>query len=471
MSRETQTEEKIFAVKTPLVGYVPAKLESGNLDRVITHLLGQVVMQGDQLARMEEANAVRDVETEALRSQGEAARAEIERAAEETRTLTLAVRSAEKRAAGAETNVTHLREALKQLKDEVTVVSLGSTQLAEKARLADSRISRTEDSTAAIQKKMFENDSIMSVSAIREELAHLNTDITHTRENNNSVIDALQKSVAISIATAAEENAARVAVLEATLPKHEAHLKHLESKFGDIDFSAFEMKINAIQRSLRDVHQVLDASQTEVHEQLKKVSERCDDVTLQCHSVVEQLAVKGGFVNETSDTATSVLALLGNKISDILSVLILFENKVHKNEEALDRLEGHLASALKNNWSSGRSEPTKPRKPVRETPAPAPPPVVREMEQSSDGALLATKALFKCLSCNTNLKTHLQDTRYRLGMEGQIPGAVSRSPKMQFGRAPLAPQLPPTTQADSPVKMTESHPIPAPPQESQRRAV
>ena len=63
-------------------------------------------------------------------------------------------------------------------------------------------------------------------------------------------------------------------------------------------------------------------------------------------SLLLQLKQRGDIVDEDDPAAGSALALLSQKVSDILSILVLFESKLHASEVNAERLESNLLQAL-----------------------------------------------------------------------------------------------------------------------------
>ena len=120
------------------------------------------------------------------------------------------------------------------------------------------------------------------------------------------------------------------------------------------------------------------------------------------------------------------------KSGDILSILVLFESKVKKNEDAVQRVEEYILSTLKGRKRGLSPSSTTAAIGCREaaTAALAQPEVIERKN-----ALLRTKRLYRCLSCEQTVDTkdkQKADSRVELG--GVIPGSRLRTHVVQQGK-------------------------------------
>ena len=463
-----------FCERFRLVSLVPAKVSSSALDRVVTHLLTQLASQASRLETVEDEGRQRRAEMAALRDAVAAREERLSRMGDQQEALLDAAAAATNRAADADAVVRQLRETVAELAAERAELRATEGERARQLQAADRRAAAAEVAVAALRRRAAADDAALPQADALARLDALEAALRAAREeaagDGAALGAALRGELAAEAAARVAEAGAAAAGGAARAGEAEGRIGALEGRVEGVDFEGFAREVARTEERLVRLAEASRHHWAETDETIRTVSLRCDEAVLQCHSLSEQVRMKGGggFVNESDDTAASVLSLLGSKISDILSVLVLFEAKVQKNEASLDRLEGHVAHTLQHNWSASnqarppRDKVKKPRQPsLPSFRRPAAAAAAAEEEGAAavvprppdggggvDGALLSTTSIFKCLSCNAALaggRLPSAEARARLVLEAQPPGGVLRSPRRcQHGRAPLAPSLPPT---------------------------
>ncbi|KAJ9445116.1 hypothetical protein DIPPA_30395 [Diplonema papillatum] len=424
----------------PLVSYIPATLSSESLDRIITHLLSQGAIQQTQIGD--------------LRAQAEEQRAAVAGALQRVDACCGRVAAAEDQARGLLATVDSLaRELAAGLASAAAAAARNHAEHSGQLAAAATRV-------AAVEEKV---DGLESAHAdAKARVKTLETTVEDGMAKTEAALDdsarrlAAQKKLGFAVEERCEllegsigglrascDSAMRgVAELKAGLAAEALARADLRSEVALLD-GRRGAAVDALREDFQELTADLAArtdAQTEKMDRLEvHFEERWVKVDSLCHQVSLQPG-HAGFVDEGEEPASSVLSLLGGKISDILSLLVLFESKVNQHEEGLSRVEDHLISALRG-ARGGDATHRRLSRPVdsgfvsKKHGKAGPLPQRAEAagcEMHAADVLLQTKQLIKCLSCNARKTAprNSEGAKHRMDMEGTLPGSVLHASPM-----------------------------------------
>eukprot|EP01064_Diplonema_japonicum_P021094 TRINITY_DN30649_c0_g1_i1.p1 TRINITY_DN30649_c0_g1~~TRINITY_DN30649_c0_g1_i1.p1 ORF type:complete len:395 (+),score=72.57 TRINITY_DN30649_c0_g1_i1:2-1186(+) len=352
-----------FCTKNPLLKVVPTTISTINLDRVISYLLEQVVAQQEsaklsqarQDQQQKEIQAIHliindiklsiqniNIRTETQDKEINQSKIvqnnfsdQLTKATNSIDSVTTAVEGLRATTEEQENIAKSYRENIDQLRDQLYIVITDQQEISSTIK----EMETTTQTTPVVQ-----DDLHKTIDALRSTISENNeeTDVRIQKIESKATHDKGELIGKI------ETDAMELEKLGKLLLKEASARKHLEEKIDEIHSANFASSLENLAMGLLDLGNCSREHQLETKTGIDLLGERVSEDSKKLASITKQLQLKGGFLDESDETSGSILSLLGDKISDILSVLILFENKVQKNEEDLARLEDHLIETLKH---------------------------------------------------------------------------------------------------------------------------
>eukprot|EP01062_Namystynia_karyoxenos_P015541 TRINITY_DN15630_c0_g2_i1.p1 TRINITY_DN15630_c0_g2~~TRINITY_DN15630_c0_g2_i1.p1 ORF type:complete len:576 (+),score=233.51 TRINITY_DN15630_c0_g2_i1:80-1807(+) len=442
-----------FCERFHLVEFQACSLSFSNLERVVTYLLAEVsALRADrdkEAAAREAAERALDDRVQAIERFIEGRRSDLEEQVdamdarlrhEETARVQLAeqlkAQGAQQSARSAALSK-ELAAAQQELLTADKVLERSISDLAIRVGTIGDNVRDVEETVQRLPV-----DTLLQLPA---EVSALRADIEGTAREFGRLdgrIDdadrALRRHVDCSVApleqriSGAEEALQQQAAKGLALAQWRTDVDAALQDLLDVKHAGVEASLRSLQDLLRDLEDRLCDEQGERGGLASELRSRLEEAEGKLNSIIAQMKLRGEFVDEGESASGSALALLSQKVSDILSILILFESKLHKSEVNADRIETHLVSALQavtaGKWSQLGHGSGSPRKPV-----PARPPRQAPQPASDSGGddvpLLRGRRVFRCLSCNHPQRSAQESVQVeaRPEVDPALPWGVLRS--------------------------------------------
>eukprot|EP01065_Artemidia_motanka_P038159 TRINITY_DN47014_c0_g1_i1.p1 TRINITY_DN47014_c0_g1~~TRINITY_DN47014_c0_g1_i1.p1 ORF type:complete len:562 (+),score=209.47 TRINITY_DN47014_c0_g1_i1:60-1745(+) len=454
-----------FCETNALVEFRSSSLSFSNLERVITHLLSELAAQRKsaekERAKRETIEAKLAQRIDVVEETLNTRRGDLEEQMKEAlQRLHVHDGRLDELGAGIDAVKEHGDAASSELDDKVAkVVETGRRETKRLERLLDDALFRVDTLSDAVR-GVEDTTSRLPVATLVELPTHMRR-LTEIVENTKRDQGKLELRVDCGIEDMREATREQLAPMQKRVGQAEAELQNQQQKLmalagwrTDVDASISDIltkqlkqldgNLEQLASSLNSLHVSHNEARQDTRVQVVELRTRLEEAERKLASMMTQLKLRGDVVDEDDAAAGSALALLSQKVSDILNILILFESKLHKTETNADRMENHLISALQTvtagKWSqagvtrgAGRrsSLPKGSRRQQR---------VVIDGGTDTDAGtddvpLLRTKKMFRCLSCNHPQRSENEQVSAEGFPEAGVapPWGVLRSPPRRSG--------------------------------------